>query len=96
VLYSLHFGRNNAHFAVSSVITYIGRVLWDFLPCRTMYDNITYRYKYGTDFTNVGITLCNIERKETITTDVLDFFAVRLPMQVMTYLSSWNRRSIRW
>jgi hypothetical protein len=33
--------------------------LWDFLPCKEVYD----RYKYATDFMNAGIKLLNTEMK---------------------------------
>jgi len=38
--------------------------LWDFLPCKAVYD-IIYRYKYTTYFMNFGIKLLNIKIKET-------------------------------
>jgi hypothetical protein len=39
--------------------------LWDFLPCKVVYDNIIYKYKYATDFVNVGMKLLNTEMEET-------------------------------
>jgi hypothetical protein len=50
----------------SSAITYI-RLLWVFLPCKSVYDDITYRYtcEYATDFMNIGIKLLNTDMKET-------------------------------
>jgi hypothetical protein len=34
-------------------------------PSKPVYHNIIYRYKYGTDFVNVGIKLLNTKTKET-------------------------------
>jgi hypothetical protein len=39
--------------------------LWDFVPCKTVYDYIICRYKYVSDFVTVGVKLLNIETKET-------------------------------
>jgi hypothetical protein len=41
-------------------------LLWDFLPCKAVYDNIIYRYKYVTVFLTIGIKLLIIETKETV------------------------------
>jgi hypothetical protein len=46
------------------MITYIRHYLWDFLPCKKVYDNIIYKYKYATDFAHAGIKLLNTEMKE--------------------------------
>jgi len=60
------------------------------------YNNIIYRYKYTTDFMNVGIKLLNTEMKETINghTDLTEhsrFFSVKLPTQVTMQPSSYFR-----
>jgi len=40
-----HFNRNDTHFALSSVITE-DVLTWDFLLCKTVYDNVIYTFKY--------------------------------------------------
>jgi hypothetical protein len=36
-------------------------LLWELLPCKAVYGNTIYRYKYVTDFVNVGTELLNKE-----------------------------------
>jgi hypothetical protein len=62
VLHLWRFNVNNTHLAVSSIITYIIRVLWDLLPCDIIY---IHTGKYASDFVNVDIKLLNLETKDT-------------------------------
>jgi hypothetical protein len=67
---------------------------------KAAHSNTDYRYKYITDFLNVGNKLLNTEIKETknghtgdlINTQGISF--LRLPIQVMTNLSSWKRQGL--
>jgi len=70
--------------------------LWDFLPCKVVYDNIIYKYKYATDFVNVGMKLLNTEVKDTKNGHTEDLkhtghSSIRLPPQVMMQPSSCFR-----
>jgi len=53
------FYSSNTNFSLSYVIT-SDVLLWSFLLCASVYDNIIYNYKYGINFVNVGIKLLNI------------------------------------
>jgi hypothetical protein len=55
---------------------------------------IIYRYKYVTDFVNVGSKLLSMGTKETNSgLNTLDFSSERLPARVMTHLPSSFRRT---
>jgi hypothetical protein len=63
VLHSWHFNRNDTH-ATHIVLFHLklhisDLLLWDFIPCKALYGFI-FRYKYVTDFVNVGMQLLNI------------------------------------
>jgi hypothetical protein len=63
-------------------------LLWGFLPCKAVYDNIIYRCKYVTDFMNVGIKLLNIEMKETNNGHTRDYIGhIRLLFHKVSYPS---------
>jgi hypothetical protein len=71
-------------------------LLWDLFHCKTLYGNVTYRYKHLTDFLNVGVTLLNTKTREINNGRTVKSFWKKLELPLICPLELWSTSLQVW